>query len=244
VSVFPARAGVSPRARCSLAWSWRLPRSCGGVSYGAKFGFTPKESSSHAGVSLTPTTTLPTPGCPPRTRGGVAMVVRALRNPKGSSPQVRGCFDDVDPVTPLRGVFLARAGVSPTASSSSPDFRCLPRTLGGISNALGIGNHGRRPSPHARGCLRRERSRRAVHDLFLASARVAPTCRQQTSWRSRPLRMRGGVARLTFAEVVDDTVLSAWAEVCHTTGSDCGCSTAVLCMRGGVSFGQPFRFMA
>lgn len=180
----------------------------------------------------------------PRKRGGVSHANDNPAYPRVSSPHARGCRHGGAGAPQPERVLPVGAGVLRRCRPGHATAGRLPRTRGGVSHGLVVISGLPVSSPHARGVSRKHwvsgimaaglpRTRGGASDVSAADELGMTTSSRARGWLRRVGSRRAG-----------DHGLSAWAEVCHTTGSDCGCSTAVLCIRGGVSFGQPFRFMA
>ena len=171
-SVFPACAGVVPRAPRRPCEKSSLPRMRGGGPRSMSEFITVKESSPHARgwsrsrrpnclhVIVFPACAGVVPHNPPqhqaqarlpRMRGGGPQASNALRLPTGSSPHARG-WSQADVTQAWKNyVFPACAGVVRTAPTASPSRSCLPRMRGGGPAPHWCARLPFESSPHARG---------------------------------------------------------------------------------------------
>ena len=146
-----------------------------------------------AGVFRTPPGRRRRPGCRPRQRGGVPVLVSEGGRVVGSSPPARGCSEYCRREAARRRVVPASAGVfrGPPWRGGSQVSR--PRQRGGVPEGARPSGCLLMSSPPARGCSPEQLHRVNLRVVVPASAGVfRPSSRWCRGSRSRP-RQRGGV---------------------------------------------------
>ena len=149
----------------------------------------------HAGVFLFTDRQPDRPGCLPRARGGVSLIILDKFSSLMSSPRTRGCFQWRRSSDAGAAVFPAHAGVflKPVSTYSNPVG--LPRARGGVSASAGQDLDGLRSSPRTRGCFWEQMIFQRHDVVFPAHAGVFPVHRHQRPKQQSLPRARGGVSK-------------------------------------------------
>ncbi len=102
----------------------------------------------------------------PHTRGGVSLILWAIKNKTRSSPHTWGCFYGLQCKSGKRSVFPTHVGVFPALFYLLHPSLCLPHTRGGVSDRRAVCWTRNRSSPHAWGCFRHQRLVPAATTVF------------------------------------------------------------------------------